>query len=105
MPVVGAASVQPGSRQMPVVLHASRLRVGLGIALALGAVSLTPPATALPVPTECVPGSAVVSTDNVLTFDNRTQCYWVVPAGVTAADVLVVGGGGSGGVDQFHGPG
>jgi CshA-type fibril repeat protein len=80
-------------------------RIGLVVVLALGVASLTSPAQATPVLTECTPGSAVVSTDTVLTFDNPTACYWVVPAGVTAADVLVVGGGGSGGVDQFHGPG
>ncbi|HST83811.1 MAG TPA: OmpA family protein [Kineosporiaceae bacterium] len=100
---------------MSVVLHAMNpplanslrrtrvRRVGLAVVLALLVASLTSPAQA--VPTECTPGSAVVSTDNVLTFDNPTECFWVVPAGVTAADVLVVGGGGSGAVDQFHGPG
>jgi hypothetical protein len=33
----------------------------------------------------------------VLTFTNATTCNWSVPAGVTVAQVLVVGGGGGGG--------
>jgi uncharacterized repeat protein (TIGR02543 family) len=33
----------------------------------------------------------------VLTFTNATACNWSVPAGVTVAQVLVVGGGGGGG--------
>jgi uncharacterized repeat protein (TIGR02543 family) len=45
----------------------------------------------------CVPTSTTVSGETVLTFTTVGSCDWSVPAGLTTADVLVVGGGGAGG--------
>lgn len=41
----------------------------------------------------------------ILKFTNTTDCSWSVPAGVTTADVLAVGGGGGGGGDGGSGGG
>jgi uncharacterized repeat protein (TIGR02543 family) len=44
----------------------------------------------------CVPSSTTVNGYTVLSFTTVGDCNWNVPAGVTSADVLVVGGGGGG---------
>ena len=49
----------------------------------------------------CSPSEATYSSTGVsykvLAFKNSSLCEWAVPAGVTAVDLLVVGGGGAGG--------
>ena len=47
----------------------------------------------------CAPSSAEVGTNTVLTFSAEESCTWIVPAGVTSIDTLVVGGG-AGGANQ-----
>jgi large repetitive protein len=44
----------------------------------------------------CAPSSAEVGTNTVLTFSAEESCTWIVPAGVTSIDTLVVGGGAGG---------
>ena len=45
----------------------------------------------------CSPSSQTASGYTILTFTNTGPCNWTVPAGVTSADVLTIGGGGAGG--------
>jgi mucin-19 len=45
----------------------------------------------------CSPSSQTASGYTILTFTNTGPCNWSVPAGVTSADVLTIGGGGAGG--------
>ena len=45
----------------------------------------------------CSPASQTASGYTILTFTNAGACNWSVPAGVTSADVLIIGGGGAGG--------
>jgi len=45
----------------------------------------------------CSPSSQSASGYTILTFTNTGPCNWSVPAGVTSADVLTIGGGGAGG--------
>jgi hypothetical protein len=45
----------------------------------------------------CSPSSQTASGYTILTFTNTGPCNWSVPAGVTVADVLTIGGGGAGG--------
>ena len=45
----------------------------------------------------CSPSSQTASSYTILTFTNTGPCNWSVPAGVTSADVLIIGGGGAGG--------
>ena len=47
--------------------------------------------------TFCSPSSTSSGGYTILTFTSTTTCAWNVPAGVTAVDALVVGGGGAGG--------
>ncbi|MSV61332.1 MAG: DUF1566 domain-containing protein, partial [Actinobacteria bacterium] len=44
----------------------------------------------------CAPSSAEVGTNTVLTFSAEESCTWIVPAGVTSIDTLIVGGGAGG---------
>jgi hypothetical protein len=53
----------------------------------------------------CVPVESSSGTDVVLTFNNTTNCDWVVPSGVTRIRVLLIGGGGGGGFDIGGGGG
>jgi hypothetical protein len=53
----------------------------------------------------CVPVESSSGTDVVLTFNNTTNCDWVVPFGVTRIRVLLIGGGGGGGFDIGGGGG
>ena len=67
-----------------------------------GQIALSAPANAA----ECLTTSTTVGGDTVLTFATTGNCEWTVPAGVTAADVLVVGGGASGssGISNVYWP-
>ena len=67
-----------------------------------GQIALSAPANAA----ECLTTSSTVGGDTVLTFATTGNCEWTVPAGVTAADVLVVGGGASGssGISNVYWP-
>lgn len=47
-------------------------------------------------PVSCSPTTSTVGSDTVLKFDTTGPCTWVVPTGVTTAQVLIVGGGASG---------
>ena len=79
-------------------------RAGIGLALVVEmTVSVGSPARATV--SACSTGSLTVGSDSVLTFDVVGLCRWTVPAGVTAADVLVVAGGGGAASDQGNGPG
>jgi hypothetical protein len=51
----------------------------------------------------CSPASQTANGYTTLTFTNTTTCNWSVPAGVTSAEVLVVGGGGAGGAAHDNG--
>lgn len=53
----------------------------------------------------CVPTESSSGGDVVLTFNNTSQCDWVVPSGVTRIRVLLIGGGGGGGFDIGGGGG
>lgn len=53
----------------------------------------------------CVPTVSSSGSDIVLTFNNTSNCDWVVPSGVTRLRVLLIGGGGGGGFDIGGGGG
>ncbi len=46
-------------------------------------------------PANCSPTITTIGSDTLVTFFSTGSCFWEVPTGVTAAHVLVVGGGGS----------
>lgn len=58
--------------------------------------------SALPV---CTPNSVTVGSLQVVTFTSTVACSWDLPAGVSAIDVVAVGGGGGGGADGGDGGG
>ena len=53
----------------------------------------------------CSPVVVSSGSEYVLTFSNTSTCDWVVPAGVTRVDVLLIGGGAGGGFDIGGGGG
>lgn len=58
-----------------------------------------------PILATCTPTSVSSGGSTILTFTSITDCAWSIPSGVTAVDVLAVGGGGGGGSDGGSGGG
>ena len=56
-------------------------------------------------PTTCAPASSTSSGNTILKFTTVGTCNWVVPAGVSSVQTLVVGGGGGGSSDVGGGGG
>jgi hypothetical protein len=63
----------------------------------------------IPVPAmaaACVPTSTTATNgETILTFSTVGGCDWVVPSGVTKAQILIVGGGGGGGDSKVYATG
>src|SRR6187402_1730193 len=72
-----------------------RWSAALVLSLAVTTVGLTQTAQAT---AACSPASSLSGSYRVLVFTSTTACDWSVPAGITAADVLVVAGGGAAGL-------
>ena len=72
-----------------------RWSAALVVSLAVTTVGLTQTAQAT---AACSPASSLSGSYRVLVFTSTTACDWSVPAGITAADVLVVAGGGAAGL-------
>jgi hypothetical protein len=73
------------------------------IATVTSLVLLTSLFVSIPIPAqaaECVKTSTTIGGETVLTFSTVGTCEWTVPANVTSARVLVVGGGSSGNAGQ-----
>ena len=79
------------------------------IALVLSTVLVTSLFVSIPTPANaaaCVPTSTTASNgETILTFSTVGGCDWVVPSGVTKAQIVIVAGGGGGGDSKVYATG